>query len=112
VTSDKGGIHKLEVVEGSSELKVVDSFALSLGKFPSSVVDGIDWDGESLWVLSDDVVTRLGLSMQAACSILLPSDYPQPSWYGYNGLAWDGEYLWVGHAEQNMLYRIDPVECQ
>jgi hypothetical protein len=112
VTSDKGGIHKLEVVEGSSELKVVDSFALSLGKFPSSVVDGIDWDGESLWVLSDDVVTRLGLSMQAACSILLPSDYPQPSWYGYRGLAWDGEYLWAGHAEQNMLYRIDPVECQ
>jgi hypothetical protein len=112
VTSDKGGIHKLEVVEGSSELKVVDSFAVSLGKFPSSVVDGIDWDGESLWVLSDDVVTRLGLSMQPACTIILPSEYPQPSWYGYNGLAWDGEYLWVGHAEQNMLYRIDPASCQ
>ena len=111
VTSDKGGIHKLEVVEGSSELKVADSFALSLGKFPSSGGEGIEWDGESLWVLSDDVVTRLGLSMQPACSIILPSEYPQPSWYGYNGLAWDGEYLWVGHAEQNMLYRIDPASC-
>jgi hypothetical protein len=95
----------------SNELRLIDSYAPKIGSFTGREAGGLTWDGANLWILTDDVLARLGAGGRVECKVKLSPVGGGPSWYGYRGLAWDGQALWVGHSEENMLFRVDPDVC-
>ena len=105
-------LYKLQLVSDSGELKVIDSYAPSTGRFPNREAAGLTWDGNQLWLLVDDILSKLNQAVQPICKIELPSAFPQPSLFGYRGVAWDGQSLWVAHKDTNKLYRVDPAACR
>jgi hypothetical protein len=111
-TTDNGTLYKLQPVGDGGELKVIDSYALALNRYGLTGATGLTWDGNSLWILVGDILSRLDHAAQSVCIVELPSDYPQPSWYGWRGIAWDGQFLWVTHNKTNKVYRVDPALCE
>ncbi len=112
VTSNEGPLYKVQLAGASGELRIIDSYAPSTGRFPNRTATGLTWDGNHLWLLVDDILSKLNQVAQPICRIELPSGYLQPSWSGWRGLAWDGQFLWVAHSETNKVYRVDPAACQ
>jgi len=112
VTSNEGPLYKVQPAGASGELRVIDSYAPSTGRFPNREATGLTWDGNHLWLLVDDILSRLNEVAQPICKIELSSGYPQPSWGGWLGLAWDGQFLWVAHEGANKVYRVDPAACR
>jgi serine/threonine protein kinase len=101
------GLFKLQPVDGSDQIKVVDSYANGKDAL------GLAWDGNNLWVLSNHFLSKLDPTARPICQIDL-SVKTQPDLLGgvvsdWHGLAWDGEFLWLLGAK---LYRIDPSACQ
>ncbi len=111
--ADTGSVlYKLEAGADASGLERLDSYAISVGEFPSSTIDGLAWDGSYLWVLSDQFITKLSADAQSLCRVMLPPGYPQPTWWGWRGLAADGQWLWAAHEEESRVYRADPAACR
>ncbi len=117
-TTSDGTLLKWSPSSTNNDLQMVDSYAPKVGKYANREATGLEWDGVNLWILADDLVTRLDENTRIECQIVLSSNaapslgIEAPSWYGYRGLAWDGNYLWVGHSEENVVYRIDPASCK
>ncbi len=112
VDNGEGTLYKLQAAEGSSELQLVDSFALSISLYGLNSGSGLAWDGAALWFLLGDKVFRLDAAAQPVCSIALSSSFTAPAWYEWRGLTWNGQFLWALHAGENKAYRIDPRGCE
>lgn len=103
-------LKKLELVEGSNELKEVDSFAVSTGGFRADV-SGLTWDRRNLWQVSSGVISKLDSLAQPICSFSL-SATAGTTWWRWGGMTWDGQFLWVVNGDANKLYRVDPNACR
>ena len=112
VTSSEGPLYKLQPVGDSGELREIDSYAPGIDRYGIDEASGLTWDGDHLWLLVGDVVSKLNQAAQPICEIGLPFGLPQPSWWGWRGLAWDGQFLWAAHQETSRVYRIDPNACR
>ena len=105
-------IKKYAPTGNGQDYREIDSYAPAAGRFPDTLKRGLTWDGAHLWLLVDDLVSKLDRAAQPTCQINLSSEGGRPSWYGYRGLAWDGQFLWVAHQDANLLYRVDPTTCR
>lgn len=112
VTSNDGPLYKLQPVGDSGELREIDSYAPGIDRHGRDEASGLTWDGNHLWLLVGDVVSKLNQAAQSICRIELPFGFPQPSWWGWRGLDWDGQFLWVAHQETSKVYRVDPYTCR
>lgn len=104
-------LKKLELVEGSNELKEVDSFAVSAGGLRADVL-GLTWDERNLWQVSSDVMSKLDSLAQPICSFSLSAAADTHWWSSWGGMTWDGHFLWVVNGDANKLYRVDPNACR
>jgi hypothetical protein len=110
LTSLNGTLYKLQPTLGTKELKLVDSFGLSL-QWGGKGLYGLAWDGTALWLLDGDILTKLDSSAQPVCRITMPSTM-DTLWWQYLGITWDGQFLWVIHTGTNNVYRVDPALCE
>jgi len=107
LTTQNGNLYKLQASPGTNELKLVDSFGLSLHW--SGELHGLAWDGTAFWVLDGDYLVKLDRSAQPVCEIQFPGT--GISWWEYLGITWDGHFLWVTHTGTSTIYRVDPALC-
>jgi hypothetical protein len=112
VDNEEGTLYQLQAVKGSSELQLIDSYALSVSLYGSNRGAGLVWDGAGLWLLLGDKIFKLEQGTQATCSIQLSTSFTAPAWYEWRGLAWDGQFLWALHSGENKAYRVDPQACE
>jgi hypothetical protein len=108
LTTQNGNLYKLQASPGTNELKLVDSFGLSLHW--GLELHGLAWDGTAFWILDGDYLVKLDRSAQPVCEIQFPGT-SGISWWEYLGITWDGHFLWVTHTGTSTIYRVDPALC-
>ena len=96
-------------VGDSGELEEIDSYAPRVDRYGPDEASGLTWDGNKLWLLVGDLLSKLDGAAQPICRIELSS---VSSWGSWRGLAWDGQFLWVADMESNRVYRVDAAACR